>query len=475
MNRAILSGILVLVATVSVAADAQTTAPPPAAANEKTQQLVAAYKAADDATKKTDALKKLLEMKGRDATAAVFSLLRSSNEAEMACFRTALTDSGNVEVFLHLGPYLKTIAEAPAGGGTAAAEMQGRLALVAFAQKLELLQPELRQIAEKNPDVLVVALKEAYEDKSGVKTMAGPLTGLIVMEEKGFEALLKSPKTGGDEVLLTLVLPGFGPHAVVPTLKQMEDPASSEKQRDIAGLLIVQFSDAPPVVDKVVEAYQHGRYFELKVGTVGPDGKRTVSMADMVEASKGAWWNLLIHTYRGDKKFAQYVAEEHLPKADKQGKVIHLLTAVDFKTALPYLEKLDFNALSDESLQTLTMCFSPLSTFGESEDAGPSVEEKLRLFCKMFEGLKKERREAQKLMFDLANFPAASQQAFVIENFAKMTDEEKNLAIHVCAKLPAANRKKVYDTIRQGCSDEMKGTIKFYEEEAAKGDNEQAK
>ena len=468
-----------------------TPAKAPSLSPEKIAGLVSSYKAASTPQAKVGVLEKLLRDNSLAAHTAFFSLLNSAAESELDGFRTALATSGTGEVFAHMVRFLRDIAERGAAkssgpvapGGRDAPELSGNLgatmAMAAFGAKLQAAEGELKQIARKNQDFLVAQLKQAAAAAAGKGTekldedaAMGATLGLVLLGEDGFAAALAAMQTIEEQALLVAVLvPQFGPNAVVPAMKQYENPKSTEDQRMVAAIVMRQFPASGPVTDKVVEAYKHGRYFDADFGTKKPDGSVELKMEDFLKAAEGAWWAQIEGAYEGNKEFVKYVATKHLPLPDRQEKAIYLLAKTDFAAAEPYFEKLDFNALSDESLDALELCVHGMTGDVPGEAENQFVKERSSLFLKMFEKMEPQKREERKMTLSLGKFPADWQGEFIIANFGKMTDAEKNDVVFACGELPPETRKKVRDAIRTAASGEVRKLIdaqqKFEEEGGA--------
>jgi len=274
------------------------------------------------------------------------------------------------------------------------------------------------------------------------------------------EFLLRSAKTSQDKIMLFSILDRYGPHAVVPILKQYENPNSSKEQKDLAGMLILRLPDNEAVIDKVVEAYKHGRYYERPETKADKDGKVELDFKNLFGMLMSNWAHMVNSRYRGNASFVKYVAEKYLPDPDKQEKGIELLANIDFKSASPYFEDLDYNALSDESLTMLIYLIYPPDKRNEKDICLP---ERFALFCNVFTKLEENKREGKDMLFKIDAFPENLQQTFIISNFRDLTEKEKQYALYICSKLQPDLRSKVYNSIRIYCTPEQIKMIQHYE------------
>jgi ankyrin repeat protein len=275
------------------------------------------------------------------------------------------------------------------------------------------------------------------------------------------EFLLRSARTIQDKIMLFSILERFGPNAVVPILKQYENPSSSKEQKDLAGMLILRLPDTESVIDRVVEAYKHGRYFETQEKKPDKDRVASLSFKEFLDEVFSWWGNMIKRRYKGNKSFVKYVAQKHLPNPYKQEAVIELLAGTDFRTASKYLESLDCNALSDKALDMLILMVGIPPTDTKEEDI--CLTERFSLFCKIFAEMEKNKREEKKLLHKIDDFPGSLQVPFIASNFKDFTEEEKNHALYVCSKLNPAARKRIYDSIKGYCSPMQIRMIEHYE------------
>lgn len=273
--------------------------------------------------------------------------------------------------------------------------------------------------------------------------------------------LLHSARTNHDKIMLFSIVDRFGPYSVVPILKQYENPSSSEEQKQLAGILILNLPDTEPVIDKVVEAYKHGRYFKTPEKKPDKNGKVRPSPKELFDEVLSWWGNMIKRRYRGNESFVRYVARKHLPNPDRQEAVIELLASTDFRSASMYLERLDYNALSDKALDMLLLIVGIPPTDTNEEDI--CLTERFSLFCKIFAELEKNKREEKKLLYKIDDFPGSLQEPFIASNFKDFTEEEKNCAVYVCSKLNPVARKRIYDSIKDYCSQKQIMMIEHYE------------
>lgn len=274
------------------------------------------------------------------------------------------------------------------------------------------------------------------------------------------EFLLRSAKTTQDQAVLFSILNRFGPYAVVPILKQYENPNSSKAQKDLAGMLILRFPDTESVIDKVVEAYKHGRYFEMQERKPDKDGKASLNFKEFLDEWLSWWGNMVKRRYKGNESFVKYVVEKHLTDPYKQEKVIELLANTDFRAASAYFEGLDYNALSDEALTALIHSNLPPDERSQQDKCLP---ERFALFRTIFAKLDKNKREGKDMLLMLCDFPENLQQTFIVSNFKDFTQKERGHALYVCSKLEPSVRNRTYDSIRNHCSPEQIMMIEHYQ------------
>jgi cytohesin len=274
------------------------------------------------------------------------------------------------------------------------------------------------------------------------------------------EFFLRSARTTQDKIILFSILDRFGPYAVVPILKQYENPNSSKEQKDLAGMLILRLPDTKSVIDKVVEAYKHGRYFETHERKPDKDGVVKLSFKEFLDEWLSWWGNMVKRRYKGNKFFVKYVAEKHLADPGKQEKVIELLANIDFRTASAYFENLDYNALSDEALTMLIHSNFPPDERSQQDKCLP---ERFALFCNIFTKLEKSKREGKDMLFVLDDFPENLQQTFIVSNFKDFTQKERDHALYICSKLEPSVRNSTYDSIRSYCTSNQIMMIEHYE------------
>jgi hypothetical protein len=338
--------------------------------------------------------------------------------------------------------------------------------------RFESLGPELEVIARKNPKMLVEAVEKCFAKEGDMLEAFGPMVGLLAMREAGATILLKAlDGDGKGKGAVVMASKSFGANMVMPALKQYEDPNSTEKERNTAGLAILTFADVEPVYDKVVEACKHGRYFAIPGAKKDKDGKTVVAIEDITAGVKSWWWNQVNFHYRNNTEFVEYVARKYLSEADGQDKVIQLLIDVNFGKAAPFLMKLDFNKLSDASLDVMRYATHILpsnamlsSIIGKEKDY---AAEKFLLYAAVFKAVDPKKREAKSILFSLFTFPPEYIPRFVEANVGSFTEKEKESCAFKCGymspDIPKETRKKVLGLLRKGASKELLGTIEYVE------------
>lgn len=442
------------------------------------ERLLIDYASSQDENEKVEILEKLIKANSVYSHVNFYSLLSSLDISEIPYFKTALRECGTGELLVNISAFLKDeqeslkeFTEIYKDKSLNSAEKEKwkeaisvtELLLNNFNERINSLEPEFRLIADKDYKILISALKRISKEKIWVKEegriyLAGPLLGLKALEEKGFELFLRSIETKDDKLMAMTAMRAFGPHAVVPLLKQYENPALSEGERAIAGTLIMFLPETKDVIDKVVEAYIRGWFFPREEET-----KKFTTLADDIKWGLRWWGGLIEHRYQGSEFFVRYVAEKYLYKPDKQEKIIQLLASIDIKTATSYFEELNFNTLSEEALDAVI--FSIGIPTSEKHKRDRYAKERFSLFCKIFAELEKNKREEKKLVYTIDDFPPSFQETFVVSNFKNFTGEEKEIAVFNCSQLPLPIKKRVYNSIRDDCGPELIKLIEFYEKE----------
>jgi hypothetical protein len=245
----------------------------------------------------------------------------------------------------------------------------------------------------------------------------------------------------------------FGPYAVVPALKQYEDPSSTEAMREFAQTVILSLQNTEEIFDKVVEAVRHGRYFPLP--------SKTTSVAELMGAMNTWWWIVIEAKYQSNKAFVEYVARRHLRNPQGQEHIIDLLARTNFIMAASHLAELEFNSLAESSLEALKLHLNPPSQLQGKTDS--ALVARMSVFSFMFTRLDKSRREALGLLYTIEKYPASFQEVFVPTSFQYFTGKEKEIALHHCSKLPRATRSAIYNQIRPYCDLKLLKTLEFYE------------
>jgi len=451
------------------------------------EELSASYKAAQDASKKTEILDKLISANQADSHAAFYDILRTANDSDMPCFRAALKKSGTPALLLNFSSYMKKLqapfrAEAeknPRMTLLEAMELQKKFSESAglLSTNLETLTPEIALVAKKDPGALIKAVEKFFTTEEGEDSdLAGPLLGLFSMKEEGAVVFLKSIDSKGEaKGVLSILTKALGPYVVIPALKQCEDPASTKKQKETASLAIFMLPDCDPVYDKVIEAYKHGRYFQAPELKKDKDGKAVLTLEGAMGMAVSWWGNYIKGKYKDNKKFATYVARNHLTAPEGQEKMIELLADIDFGTAAPYFMELDFAKLPEKSLDALLQaCYVPpsspllLPSMREKKDY---KTEKFNLFSAIFKKMDAKNREGKKMVYKLSDFSPEHKELFVTANVGMLTEEEKKTIVFLCSsdsllqeKMPAEVKKGILDALRKGASPELLQVIKYIEE-----------
>lgn len=410
----------------------------------------------------------LLKEKSEASLYSFYLLLEESGLSDSAMFKEAFAASGNLKAVMGIGSYMNRmlqffLKEYDQTASDKEKQQALDVRMFGFNRRLNPLAPEIKLVAEKNFDYLIAALKKSSAEKIPAAA-GGAIIGLQAMGEEGFERLLASVKNKEDENMVFGLAEIFGPYIVLPVLKAFENPASNEFQKSTAGLLIMSFSKTNSlVIDEVVEALRHGRYFDVSVGKKGKDGKTVIGLEDALKMAENWWGNYLNSHYRGESAVAEYVAKTHLENPNGQEAIIHFVAEIDFQAAKPYLEKIDPKLLSEESLEALFFICSPPLTYGRQDSC---LENRCDLFCKLF--LKSNPEKRKDKLYIAKDFPANTMANFYINNWQKFSDEEKSIVIFNCGrenslgKFPEEQRNLVFEKIRPMCSTEQKGMIEYY-------------
>jgi hypothetical protein len=481
------TGLLVaLMFVLAISSQALLAAPPEngvKVADGELAKLTKAYDSATTVKEKTAALENLLKQNTVEAHAAFYKLLRAADETDQPSFKSAVSRAGTVELLINFGPYMKRIQNhfrdelksMPDAGEKELAELQKKAQEIIqpLMKNVNALAPEFAVITEKNKQLLLAVLEKAFLNENGERVdLSGPLLGFVSMKEEGAKFLLQVLDNDRDSKgLLVLVVPTFGPFIVEPTLKQYENPASTKKEKDTAGVAMMMFADNEPVYDKVVEAFKHGRYFGLQESKRDKDGKIVISSLEEALSMSQSWWGSNIKfAYRKNEQFIKYVGRKYLPDPNFQEAVIELLAGTNLGTAAPYFMALDIDKLSAKSLDMLKFVSSPSpidkmpGVNGEKRDY---TAEKFLIFSKIFAKIDEKARAEQKMMYPLFDFPPEYIEAFVAGHAKDFTEEEKKTAVYMCIsavkKVPKTTQKKVFDILRKGASKALASVIDYAE------------
>ena len=406
-----------------------------------TKESAANNLAVKDADQAAEILGRFINANQVDSHGMFYDMLRVTKKDNLQPFKIAMKKYGTAELLINFGPYLKKLLapiteefkKNPNMDSAAQLSLQkrGNALTGPLTENLNELLDEIAFVAKKNPQPLVLAIKKAVMDEKAVQAdFSGPLIGLYSMEEEGAAILLKyADGDGENKGMLAVMAMTFGPLAVIPTFKQYENPASTAKEKNAAGMAIYLFPDTEQVFDKVIEAYKHGRYFEPTGNKKDADGKTVYSVAGVFSEIDSWWGNVLKSRYKDNEVFATYVAKKYLNDPEGQSKIIEFLSKVDFGAAAPYFMALDIDKISKESLDSLihsTYTFS--SSFqsaylekGEKEYRA----EKFKLFSQIFRRLSAEERSKRKIIYNLSGFSPEYRSIFKKENAGIFTDEEK--------------------------------------------------
>lgn len=436
--------------------------------------------------KKLDSLKELL-VSGKDSSFDDFYyLLSKAEKPEIGIFKDAMESKGDLKALMYMGRYVqntvRSLLELYSVVNPNASASEMKMAIIerneSLGKKFILLEPEFKLIAGKNTKVLVNTILTAYSkidentskeeiNRSGINEAA---MALLLLGDDGFDALLNSITSKSEQTLLITLMEVFGPAAVVPVLKAYEDPKSSKVKRDAAGTLIYFFSKTDSaVIDKVVEAYKHGRYFEIQTkGKVNEKGEKVMDLEALFGAVN-TWWGVHLEAnYKGERAVAKYIGEKYLSKGDFDTSVVRLVCAIDFKTGMSYLSDLNPNNLSEKTLQEV---FSICSASSDKTKADEYIDEKFAVYSKLF--LKSTYAQRKQVIYGLMAFPLESVAEFIIKNFETFSNDEKTTVIFlsgdsVTREIPPSVRKKIFDGIKSSCNQEQLKTMEFVLEKKSK-------
>jgi hypothetical protein len=454
------------------------------AAEDSPSKLAKDYAASEDAKAKTAILEKLIKANTVDSHVAFYELLRTADEAQVPYFKTAMKNSGTGQLIVNIGthlevmkaPFLKKANDNPKMTAQELEDLEKQFAAVSssFTQKLDKLQAEISDVAEKDQAVLIAALNKVFTAKNAEDSnILGPMMGFYAMKEKGAEILFSSIKADSTKkkALLAKLIIALGENAVIPALKKYEDPKSTGDDKNFAGTIVHLLPDSEKIFDKVLEAYKHGRYFEVKQLKKTEDEKVVMKLEDMLEIASSWWGSILESKYSNNKDFVKYVAEKYLSDADGQEKVIYLLSKVGFKGSVPYFMAMDFGKLSDKSLQALldTTHMMP-TTFllpSMADKMNADASEKFLLFSQIFAKLDAKKREEKQLIVSLSGFPPEYKEKFIKSNVDNLNQKEKQTFAFLCekgkGKMPDDVQKRIFDILRKDASPELLHTLKYME------------
>lgn len=414
-------------------------------------------------------LKSLLSSNQRQYVVAFYqAVLESTEGKDRLLFRQALAEAGNALSLVYIGPAVQDwvisfshkLRQSRPDITDEQVETISKEEGARITKLINLFLPEIKRVAERETVPLIAHLKTEFrseKEPSAIK-LVGPLMGIKALGEKGFELVLASIENEQDTVMASILLGPMGSHAVIPLLKAYENPVDS-KQKTAAGTLIFMLPmDNVEVLDKVVEAYKHGRYLPVSVGKKNKDGKTVIGLKDAISMAMSYWGPLIEGANRGKKPVIENIAKRHLADPNGQSKVIGLLANLDFQMAVPYLEQLDPAGISDESVKALFFaCYPPIK--GISLSGEPYLEERCQFFCFFFPKCRAEQRK--EALYGIDGYPAEMMARFFINNFSVFTDEEKTTAIFACGKFPVRLRDEVFNRVRPKCNAEQKGIISY--------------
>jgi hypothetical protein len=452
---------------------------------------IAAYKSAATAADKVNYLVGLINSDKVNSHGAFYEAVRTAGEEDILYIGEALKQAKGPAVLLNLGAYLDSLKASLIAGVKKNTKMgplevmelqrEAKEMMATFQPNIEKLLPEIAIMVKKDPQLLVTALKRIFSKGDAEdNNISGPVLGIASMEADGAVLTLKSFGDNNDESksALLILCKVLGPHMVLPVIKQYENPASSDKERDTAHLAMFMFPDVEPVYDQVVEAYRHGRYFPAPELKKNKDGQVKISLEDALAAAVHGWGNIIKGRYRKVEGFVPYVAEKHLDEPRGQERIIELLADINFGEAAPYFLKLDISELSKESIGALVhACHVSmnLGRYGISE-TGEGREykvEKFRVFELLFKGLDPKARTDHKLIYRFSSYLPRNQVAFVKANVGIMTEDEKKTVAYGCGSTPAlirepipvADRKAILEALKQGASPDLLEVIDFMSKE----------
>jgi len=449
--------------------------------------LVTEYQSASP-THQTEILKALLQEKSSKAHVAFYNLFEKSDESSLPTFKQAFASKGSGKTLIDISAYVLAkvlpIKEAVEKDPSCLQEKRLELnklntvvneTINRFAYSFA---EEIKVIAERDHQQLIRALKLAFaQDDINEIELGGPLMGLILLEERGMELLIQSVQEKTDEVMVFALADQFGAYAVFPILKFYENPNSTPQQRLFAGTLISRFSNAEPVMAKVVEAYKHGRFYPIQAAKKDKSGKPVVTMKELMSGAISFWGPHVISQYEKDPVFIRYVGQKHLPLAQGREKAISMIMQADpdLRMAGIYLESLDFNTLSEGCIRQISLTFSPATQAKSYRTplTAESIQESLRggsiksitkmhLFQAMFAGLTPQKREQHHLIFSLDGFAPELRVKFILANLENFTEDERDTLIYTgCDDLSAEQMDEVFSKLSPFCTEEQKEAMEY--------------
>ena len=416
-----------------------------------------------DRHQKTKILEKLLGKK-QEGHFSFYRLMSMSSNEDIDCFRTALKNKRDISIILDITPYLRNIIKSyqtrkkelldsgkPEEECRIISDKEHLTKFRKIIQILEQFNPEIASISRTNIPLLIAEGKTAVDNKDLYTYVAnGPMIGLLSLKEEGFKDILESMKTENDVDFACTSSEIFGPYAVIPTLKMIENPESTDFQNRSASKVMFAIPLIETTIDKFVEAYQHGRYFPNQLTL------EKLKKSDVEKILKIAWWNHIGYLFKDKPEVIKYIGEKYLYNPEYQARMINLMADTDFVIAYTYFARLNFNALSNDALQALEQCFFNLTI---SKTASPL--EYFLLYEQMFVKLDHTKRVQTKFIYSIGYFPPIYQSIFIKANFNKMALEEKSVAIFLASKLKPSIRDSIYTKIKKLCNNDQKHTIEY--------------
>jgi hypothetical protein len=346
---------------------------------------------------------------------------------------------------------------------------------------------EVKASIRTNAACLAKGAREQFslEDLGGKMRLLLTASFLLTAGESGFEAVLGTGLYTEDDMLfVSATLDLFGGHAVFPLLKFCERESRKDAQSN-AQTLVLMLPDTTFVYQRVIDAVNHGFFYPTKLDGAktlvitdeegkkrpGKKGEVRLSLGDVLNRATYGCRFLLDSKYEGKTAFALYLSA-HMPKKPR-AQLIKLFIKADARIAAEYFMGKDPATMSYDTFMTIR---SELLKSGAA-----LAENRQRLYEHVFKGLPsgaeyKTPASAldseddgtprltmrQSLLYDLSEFPAEFQRAFIAENFRSMTPEEKGTAIYVLGKLPLPEKRKGFGAIRPFCTVEQRAMADYY-------------